>query len=129
MRTFFLTPEQYGQMKQRYGRFNEPWTEDEVAELRQMAGDGVPRSEMASQLGRSPNAVRMKLQSLGLYMPQPAARPWTEDDERRLVDLYRSGTSFADLATAFGRSERAILTRLVRLRAAFLPETGEHSVQ
>ena len=66
MRTFFLSPEQYGQMKQRYSRFNEPWSADEVAELRQMAADGLPRSEMAAQLGRSPHAVRMKLQALGL---------------------------------------------------------------
>ena len=124
MRTFFLTPEQYGEMKQRYDRFNEPWSVDEVAELRQMAADNVPRGEMAAQLGRSPNAVRMKLQALGLYVPKPSVRPvrggrlanLSEEEEKRLA-MYRTGAAFADIATAFGRSERAILTRLVRLRA------------
>ena len=122
MRTFFLTPEQYGEMKQRYERFNEPWSLEEVTELREMAADGLPRSEMAAQLGRSPNAVRMKLQALGLYVPKPSARPWTEEEETRLVEQYRSGASFADLAAASGRSERAILSRLIRLRAGLLPE-------
>lgn len=117
MRTFFLTPEQYGQMKQRYDRFNEPWSTDEVAELRQMAADGLPRSEMAAQLGRSPNAIRMKLQALGLYFPKASARPWTEQDEETLLSMYRSGTSFTEMADHFGRSERAIITRLVLLRA------------
>lgn len=124
MRTFFLSPEQYGQMKQRYGRFNEPWSADEVAELRQMAADGLPRSEMAAQLGRSPNAVRMKLQALGLYVPKPSARPWTEEDEKTLLARYRSGASFAELAGFFGRSERAIITRLVLLRAGLEPGTS-----
>ena len=74
MKSFFLTPEQYSDLKGRYAKFNEPWTADETEELRQMAADGLSRAEMSAQLGRSPNAVKMKLQSLGLYVPKPAAR-------------------------------------------------------
>ena len=129
MRTFFLTPEQYGEMKQRYDRFNEPWSVDEVAELRQMAADNVPRGEMAAQLGRSPNAVRMKLQALGLYVPKPSGRPWTEEEEEKLLAMYRTGAAFADIATAFGRSERAILTRLVRLRAGLASGTADSTAR
>ncbi|MBO5581447.1 MAG: hypothetical protein J5948_02920 [Bacteroidales bacterium] len=129
MRTFFLTPEQYGEMKQRYDRFNEPWSVDEMAELRQMAADNVPRGEMAAQLGRSPNAVRMKLQALGLYVPKPSVRPWTEEEEEKLLAMYRTGAAFADIATAFGRSERAILTRLVRLRAGLASGTADSTAK
>ncbi|MBR3097656.1 MAG: hypothetical protein IKH17_07230, partial [Bacteroidales bacterium] len=75
------------------------------------------------QLGRSPGAVRMKLQSLGLYVPKPAAKPWTALDEETLVKQYREGASIATLAAAFGRSENAILRRLILLRAGLLPET------
>ena len=75
MKSFFLTPEQYSDLKGRYAKFNEPWTADEAEELRQMAADGVTRAEMAAQLGRSPGAIKMKLQSLGLYVPKPAAKP------------------------------------------------------
>ena len=115
MKSFFLTPEQYADLKGRYAKFNEPWTADEAEELRQMAQDGVSREEMSTQLGRTPNAVKMKLQSLGLYVPKPAARLWTPEDEHLLVKL---------LAAAFGRTEGAILRRLILLRAAVLPDTA-----
>ena len=122
MKSFFLTPEQYSDLKGRYAKFNEPWTEEEAEELRQMAADGVARAEMAAQLGRSPNAIKLKLQSLGLYVPKPAAKPWTPEDEHLLVKLYREGISFVELASVFGRTEGAILRRLIRLRAAVLPD-------
>ena len=124
MKSFFLSPEQYSDLKGRYAKFNEPWTTDETEELKQMAVDGISRAEMSAQLGRSPNAIKMKLQSLGLYVPKPAARPWTPADEDALVKMYREGVSFAELAAAFGRTESAILSRLIRLRAAVLPETA-----
>ena len=124
MKSFFLSPEQYADLKGRYAKFNEPWTADEAEELRQMAADGVARAEMAAQLGRSPGAIKMKLQSLGLYVPKPAAKPWTPEDEHLLVKLYREGISFAELASVFGRTEGAILRRLIRLRAAVLPDTA-----
>ena len=121
MKSFFLTPEQYGELKGRYAKFNEPWTTEETEELKQMAADGVSRADMSQQLGRSPNAIKMKLQSLGLYVPKPAARPWTPEDEDTLVKMYREGASFAAIAAAFGRTEGAILSRLIRLRAGLTP--------
>ena len=127
MRTLFLTPEQYGDLKGRYVKFNEPWSADEVDELRRMAADGVPRAEMSEQLGRTPNAIRMKLQSLGLYTPKPAAKPWTALDDDALVKLYREGASFTTLAATFSRSEKAIISRLIRLRAAILPDRAEEA--
>ena len=124
MKSFFLTPEQYGTLKARYAKFNEPWTADEANELRRMAEDGVSREEMSQQLGRTPNAVKMKLQSLGLYVPKPAARPWTEEDDASLVRQYIAGTPFSELAAAFGRTENAIISRLVRLRAGLRTESA-----
>ena len=124
MKSFFLTPEQYAGLKGRYAKFNEPWTADETDELRQMAADGVSREDMSAQLGRTPNAVKLKLQSLGLYVPKPAARPWTPEDEHLLVKLYREGISFAELASVFSRTEGAILRRLILLRAAVLPDVA-----
>ena len=124
MKSFFLSPEQYADLKGRYAKFNEPWTAEEAEELGQMAADGVTRAEMAAQLGRSPGAIKMQLQSLGLYVPKPAAKPWTPEDERLLVKLYREGISFAELASVFGRTEGAILRRLILLRAAVLPDTA-----
>ena len=121
MKSLFLTPEQYADLRGRYAKFNEPWTPDEVDELRRMAADGVSREDMSTQLGRTPNAVRMKLISLGLYVPKPSSRPWTPADEAALVEQYLGGASFASLAAAFGRTEGAILSRLIRLRAGLRP--------
>ena len=123
MKSFFLTPEQYSDLKGRYAKFNEPWTADEVEELRQMALDGVSRTEMSAQLGRTPGSVKMKLQSLGLYIPKPAARPWSAEDDVALVRQYCAGAGFQALAAAFGRTENAIISRLVRLRAGLRAET------
>ena len=117
MKSFFLTPEQYSDLKGRYAKFNEPWTADETEELRLMALDGVSRTEMSAQLGRTPGSVKMKLQSLGLYVPKPAARPWSSEDDAALVRQYCDGASIATLAAAFGRTENAILRRLILLRA------------
>ena len=122
MRSVFLSPDQYNDLKGRYAKFNEPWTPDEVEELRRMAADNVPRADMSEQLGRTPNAIRMKLQSLGLYTPKPAAKPWTPLDDDALVKLYREGASFTTISSTFGRSENAILKRLILLRAGILPE-------
>ena len=128
MKSFFLTPEQYGDLKGRYAKFNEPWTAEETEELKQMAADGVSRADMSQQLGRSPNAIKMKLQSLGLYVPKPAARPWSADDDASLVRQYLAGASFASLATTFNRTENAIISRLIRLRAGLRPaETAEET--
>ena len=59
MKSFFLSPEQYADLKGRYAKFNEPWTPDEEEELRTMAADGQSREAMSVQLGRTPNAVKM----------------------------------------------------------------------
>ena len=127
MKTLFLSPEQYDNLRGRYAKFNEPWTADELDELRRMAADGVPRAEISEQLGRTPNAIKMKLQSLGLYVPKPAAKPWTDLDDDDLVKLYREGASFTTLAATFSRSEKAIISRLIRLRAAILPDRAEEA--
>ena len=128
MKSFFLTPEQYGDLKGRYAKFNEPWTEEDAEELKAMAADGLTRAEMSQQLGRSPNAIKMKLQSMGLYVPKPAARPWSAEDDASLVRQYLAGASFATLAAAFGRTEGAILSRLIRLRAGLTPSSGPDTI-
>ena len=130
MKSFFISPEQYGDLKGRYAKFNEPWTAEDTEELKQMAADGVSRADMSQQLGRTPNAIKMKLQSLGLYVPKPAARPWSADDDASLVRQYLAGASFSILATAFNRTENAILRRLILLRAGLTPvETAEEAVK
>lgn len=122
-RTLFLPPEEYDRLKAVYPKFNEPWQPDELEELKSMAADKVSLKEMSNQLGRTANSLKMKLKSLGLYEPRPAPKPWEEDDEKQLVQLYNDGVPFAEIAERFGRTESAIVSRLVKLRVNLFNST------
>lgn len=114
--TCFLPIEEYNRIKSQYAKFNEPWQSSEVEELRMMTTDGIPLGNIALQLQRTPNSVKMKLRSLGLYTPKPASKPWSTDDETKLVQLYNDDVPFDQIAEVCGRSVRAIISRLVYLR-------------
>ncbi|MBO4566572.1 MAG: hypothetical protein J5695_05040 [Bacteroidales bacterium] len=112
----FLSMEDFNRIKSQYSKFNEPWQSSEIEELKNMKADDVPIQAIAQQLQRTPGSIRMKLKSLGLYTPRPAAVPWTEEDENRLVAMYSDGIPFEEMAETIGRSVTAIISRLVRLR-------------
>lgn len=114
--TCFLPLEEYNRIKSQYAKFNEPWQSSEVDELKTMTADGIPLGNIALQLQRTPNSVKMKLRSLGLYTPKPASKPWSTDDEAKLVQLYNDDVPFDQIAEVCGRSVRAIISRLVYLR-------------
>ena len=114
--TCFLPIEEYNRIKSQYAKFNEPWQSSEVEELRMMTTDGIPLGNIALQLQRTPNSVKMKLRSLGLYTPKPVSKPWSTDDEAKLVQLYNDDVPFDQIAEVCGRSVRAIISRLVYLR-------------
>ena len=114
--TAFLSQEKYDEMRTAFSRFNEPWLEEEVEELKAMASEGVSKSVMASQLQRTPNSIQMKLKSLGLYVPKPMPPRWSEDDDKSLIEMYQAGDSFEDMSVRFDRSVNAVISRLVHLR-------------
>ena len=86
-RTLFFTPEEYARLKEKYPKFNEPWAEDEDDELRKMAEDGIAPRQMAEQLQRTLNSVRLRLQKLGLWTPKPAAKPWSPAEEEMVAGM------------------------------------------
>jgi len=47
--------------------------------------------------------------------PGNAGKPWTEDEDQRLVATFDAGTPVAALARAHERSSGAITSRLIRL--------------
>ena len=102
-KTCFMADEDFMKIRSVYARFNEPWTEDEVDELKTMFADGVPMEDLASHLQRTPNSLKIKLQSLGLLEKKPAAKPWRPEDDDALVRLYNDGVGFDDMAGRFGR--------------------------
>ena len=122
--TAFLSQEQFDQIRTTYSRFNEPWLEEEVEELKAMAADGVSREDMATQLQRTPNSIQMKLKSLGLYVPKPLPPRWSQHDDKALVEMYQDGDSFEDMSARFGRSVNAVIGRLIHLRVKVFTNDG-----
>ena len=87
-----------------------------MEELKAMAADNVSMEQMSNQLQRTPNSIRIKLKSLGLYTERPIQPRWTEENDKLVVQMYDQGVSFEDMARHFNRSPRAIVARLVNLR-------------
>jgi hypothetical protein len=75
--TCFLSQERFDQIKSKYANFNTPWQETEVEELKAMFADQLPVEEIATQLQRTPNSIKMKLKALGLFPSahEPAPEP------------------------------------------------------
>ena len=122
--TAFLSQEHYDEIKNTYSRFNEPWLKEEVEELKAMAADGVSKQYMASQLQRTPNSIQIKLKSLGLYTPVSMPPRWTEEDDSKVVDMYKAGSPFEDISQELGRSVNAIISRLIHLRVNIFNNDG-----
>lgn len=113
---FFLPQAEYERLKSLYPKFNEPWQAAEIDELKAMYNDGISIREISEQLGRTQKSIRLKLIALGLYEPKPSPKAWTEEDEKLLVRMYNEDLSFKEMSDTLGRSEGAIVSRLVRLR-------------
>lgn len=47
--------------------------------------------------------------------PENAGRPWTEEDEGTLCEMFDAGTSTKEICAHFKRSKGAVAARLVRL--------------
>lgn len=120
--TMFMEPEDYARMKEKYPKFNEPWTKEDVSELEAMAQDKVALDAMAESLQRTNNAVRMKLKALGLWESRPKGLPWTEEANRDLVEMYEEGEAFEDMAARFNRSINAVVSHLVHLRVSLFAQ-------
>lgn len=114
--TYFLPQEEFDKIKEKYPKFNEPWTSEDEDVLYELTERKATRKEMSETLGRSPRSVKMKLMELGLYEKSKSARSWSEDEEQKLVAFYKDGVDLENIALELGRSVNAIVSRLVRLR-------------
>lgn len=122
--TAFLTQEQFDQIRSTYSRFNEPWLKEEVEELKAMAADGLSKNDMATQLQRTPGSIQIKLKALGLYVPTPMPPRWTEEDDRKVIEMYTEGFSFEDMSAELHRSVNAVIARLILLRVRVFNNDG-----
>ena len=96
--------------------FNEPWSVEDVNRLSDLANEHLTQKEMSARMGRSPKSIKLKLIELGLYTKAQPSRPWSEVEEQRLIELYNAGVDFQNISLELGRTEQAIVKRLVLLR-------------
>jgi hypothetical protein len=96
------------------------WGAREDAELRQASATGVPLAALAERFSRSLADVQAQLDRHADIETQRRRYPragssWTRELERELVRRFDIGQPISDIAKAFGRSNGAIRTRLIRL--------------
>ena len=96
-----------------------PWTRDDHEWLMAAWAEGCTVAEMAAHLGRTPHAIRLRLEKEGKYeggltaADEPPA--WTEADNKELFRMVDEGCSIARMAQRFGRTEKAMEARLFYL--------------
>lgn len=116
--TFFLPEDKFQEIKQKYPKFNEPWTEEEISNLIDISLRHKKTREIAEELGRSPKSVRLKMMELGLY--QKRTREWTKEEDELLRFYYRDGASLIDICRKFDTTIESVVRRLVFLRMDIL---------
>lgn len=92
--TCFLSQERFDQIKSKYANFNAPWQGTEVKELKAMFADQISIEDIANQLQRTPNSIKLKLKALGLFPSSPnqelSPAPAPASDEPYPSDDYAS---------------------------------------
>ena len=109
----------------------ENWSEEELAALRELHGEGLLFTEIAERLGRGRSSVAAKARALGLWrmnpppgadipaeagehVPKRPARAFSEIEKRRIRRFLARGDTLADIARQM-RCEVADIRRIERL--------------
>ena len=79
-----------------------------------LIGQGLERST-SSVAGERPDGADGQPSSISRTPPSRAGRPWTAEDDERLVPSYKAGMDLERLATEMGRTAHALLHRLLEL--------------
>ena len=92
---------------------------DEDDAIRALVAVGRPFTELSRSLGRSPDALRLRAQSLGLLSPAPRSR-WSAEEDRLLRAGYANGLTCAAIAAhlASGRTAEGVAARARKLGLA-----------
>lgn len=104
------------------GRRSNAWTEDDVAELRRLHAEGVPREEIADRMQRSYLAIKSKMTELRLVdqnwrkKHKMNGKEWTSEEVEFLLAKKKLGLTVEQIAAELGRSTVAIKGKLHKLR-------------
>ena len=114
--TYFLPQERFDEIRQKYPKFNEPWSNEDVCQLLELASVHATRKAMSEALGRSPKSVRMKLLELGLLTKGPGGKVWTKADDKILKHYYSEWMPLDLIASLLDCRIEDIIARLIVLK-------------
>lgn len=104
------------------GRRSNAWTAEDIAELRRLHAEGIPREEIADRMQRSYLAIKSKMTELRLVdqnwrkNKKMNGKEWTGDEVAYLLEKKKLGLTVQQIAAELGRSEIAIRGKLQKLR-------------
>lgn len=91
------------------------WTPEEVALALKLKAEGVPHARIGAKIGRSKDAVQLKLGQLdSRYCRNSKSTPETD---AKLLELRREGQTYLEISKVIGRSETWTQRRGVELGA------------
>lgn len=95
------------------------WSAQEEVRLIELYNEGVPGAEVAQALGRGGKSVHVRLTVLsqkGRVVLRSIERPWSMQDDLRLMVLYRKGMPVPTIAEELSRTVDAVYHRTSVLR-------------
>lgn len=93
------------------------WTPADDAKLAALRNAGVADGEIARRVGRTVNSCCTRMSRLRTRGFEVAyATRWSDAQVDALVTMHVAGASAAEIASAIGRSEPAVLVRIAWLR-------------
>ena len=91
------------------------WTTAEQRRLLELCGS-MTCEELANEFDRTQCAIKNRLRSLGAQCVSVRRSRWTKVQEQQLLTLRARGASLEELAALYGRTERAVASKLDKLR-------------
>jgi hypothetical protein len=97
-----------------------PWSEDEVATLRELYVPGADPRAVAAAIGRPVKGVFTKANELGLHL----RRPWTEEERETLVTAHAEGRPLVDVARTLQRPYANVAKIAEKMGLSFARQTA-----
>lgn len=104
------------------GSRSNAWTAEDIAELRRLHAEGIPREEIADRMQRSYLAIKSKMTELRLVNKnwrknqKMNGKEWTSEEVASLLSKKKMGMTVPQIAAELGRTEVAIKGKLKKLR-------------
>lgn len=95
-----------------------PWTEIEEADAVRMWNEGMRLQDIAEELGRTKDAVRIRInQNRYSGEVKSRSRKWTQQQEQILTDMLESGCDFDEISVRIGKTRAAVRKHWQHMRS------------